>query len=330
MKVEAADGPLALGCQGSACDRLRLTGGLRAPALGSYIVSLRWRGTAPSAPFLGGRKTVQPPWRARKCIPLWCRKAPKGERSEPVSRMLITPYDTESKSRNVLASPLGEEGHEVAKGCARVRMIMIFLFYLSVLCPVHPFPLRGTSPQGETRDMRRKTASHILHVPFRCSPLWWLAPPPFPVGSMSYDTESQSRNADFISIVRRAIRNPQRRRRCRPPERQRTQPFYTTRGGAAPLFLKIAAKPPPQPSARRAVKLKNPPAAGRSILRTLTPQARYTRRNVLLLPIYSGWCFLWQQRWPLHFLIIRIRWSIFPLPACGRSTLRTMMSRIRS
>ena len=34
-------------------------------------------------------------------------------------------YDTESKSRNVLASPLGEEGHEVAKGCTRVRMIMI-------------------------------------------------------------------------------------------------------------------------------------------------------------------------------------------------------------
>ena len=29
-----------------------------------------------------------------------------------------------SKSRNVLASPLGEEGHEVAKGCTRVRMIM--------------------------------------------------------------------------------------------------------------------------------------------------------------------------------------------------------------
>ena len=30
--------------------------------------------------------------------------------------MPIMPYDTESKSRNVLASPLGEEGHEVAKG----------------------------------------------------------------------------------------------------------------------------------------------------------------------------------------------------------------------
>ncbi len=39
-----------------------------------------------------------------------------GERSEPVSRMVFMSYDTESKSRNVLASPLGEEGHEVAKG----------------------------------------------------------------------------------------------------------------------------------------------------------------------------------------------------------------------
>ena len=39
--------------------------------------------------------------------------------------MLIIPYDTESKSRNVLASPLGEEGHEVAKGWTVVRMIMI-------------------------------------------------------------------------------------------------------------------------------------------------------------------------------------------------------------
>ena len=48
-----------------------------------------------------------------------------GERSEPISRMLFMPYDTESKSRNVLASPLGEEGHEVAKGWTVVRMIRI-------------------------------------------------------------------------------------------------------------------------------------------------------------------------------------------------------------
>ena len=34
-------------------------------------------------------------------------------------------YDTESQSRNVLASPLGEEGHEVAKGWTVVILIMI-------------------------------------------------------------------------------------------------------------------------------------------------------------------------------------------------------------
>jgi len=142
---------------------------------------------------------------------------------EPIRRMLIMSYDTDSQSRNVLASPLGEEGHEVAKGCTRVRMIMtldmdvtaerwhyrthrplkgkrLTIFcaslvllpnvsavhrfvrgaadwrsgprwsILSMLCPVHPFPLRGTSPQGETRDMREKIASHILHVPFRRFP----------------------------------------------------------------------------------------------------------------------------------------------------------------
>ena len=83
--------------------------------------------------------------------------------------MVFKPYDTDSQSRNVLASPLGEEGHEVAKGWTRVRMIMILLFYvlspfaqgaadwrsgprwsiLSVRSPVHPFPLRGTSPRWE-------------------------------------------------------------------------------------------------------------------------------------------------------------------------------------
>lgn len=53
---------------------------------------------------------------------------------------------------------------------------------------------------------------------------------------VTYDTESQSRNADFILIALRAI---------------------------------------PQPSARRTVKLKNPPAAGRSILRTFPSEPSY-------------------------------------------------------
>ena len=48
-----------------------------------------------------------------------------GERSEPITRVLIMPYDIASQSRNVLASPLGEKGHEVAKGWTVVILIVI-------------------------------------------------------------------------------------------------------------------------------------------------------------------------------------------------------------
>ena len=111
-----------------------------------------------------------------------------GERSEPVSRIVFMSYDTESKSRNVFASPLGEEGHEVAKGWTVVRMIMIldvdvtaerrhYNTHRPLMCslciasiggppiggqdrdgasyrcsaPYTLLPLRGISPQGETR-----------------------------------------------------------------------------------------------------------------------------------------------------------------------------------
>ena len=123
--------------------------------------------------------------------------AGKGEASAASQSAELFSYHMtqKSKSRNVLASPLGEEGHEVAKGVqanwihrgekrpanpvrrhpaksvwTRVRMIMTLdvdvtadwrsgprCSILSVLCLVHPFPLRGISPQGETRDMERKT-----------------------------------------------------------------------------------------------------------------------------------------------------------------------------
>ena len=81
---------------------------------------------------------------------------------------------------------------------------------------------------------------------------------------MPYDTESKSRNADFISIARRAIRNPRPEgpsnlRTLRPSGRSilRTlshnpfpQPFYTTRRRQAVTTL--GAKPC-QPSHRRCV-----------------------------------------------------------------------------
>ena len=64
---------------------------------------------------------------------------------------------------------------------------------------------------------------------------------------MLYDIESQSRNADFISIARRAIHHPQRRRCCRPLERsdatllhnlrRQPRPFFKTCGAAATTTL---------------------------------------------------------------------------------------------
>ena len=153
--------------------------------------------------------------------------------------MPIMPYDTESKSRNVLASPLGEEGHEVAKGCTRVRMIMILdvdvtaerrhynthrplkgkrlttfcaslvllhpLLSLthwirgSLLSPMNPVPL---PPQGETRNLRRKTESHILHVPLRHSPFGgWRHHLSAPLGSVSLDSQSPTAPCESSSLA---------------------------------------------------------------------------------------------------------------------------------
>ena len=148
-----------------------------------------------------------------------------GERSEPISRMLIKPYDTESKSRNVLASPLGEEGHEVAKGCTRVRMIMI----LDVDVTAERRHYNTHRPAGDTATLsggaavapcaslrsggrrlavRKMIECHISAQP--CTP--FPASRDFPsrgnekIGGtgycVTYDTDSQSRNADFISIAR--------------------------------------------------------------------------------------------------------------------------------
>ena len=121
------------------------------------------------------------------------RRIGGGERSEPVSRMPIMSYDPESQSRNVLASPLGEEGHEVAKGCTRVRMIMIL----------------DVDVTAERRHYNTYRPLKGKRLTTFCASLALLQ--------------------NVFAVHRRAI---------------------------------------PQPSARRAVKLKNPPAVGRSILRT--------------------------------------------------------------
>ena len=66
-------------------------------------------------------------------------------------------YDTDSQSRNVLASPLGEEGHEVAKGCTRVRMIMI----LDVDVTAERRHYNTHRPQGRYHNPRPERPSNL-------------------------------------------------------------------------------------------------------------------------------------------------------------------------
>ena len=175
-----------------------------------------------------------------------------GERSEPVSRILFMPYDTESQSRNVLASPLGEEGHEVAKGWTVVRMIMIL--DVDVTAERRHYkthrPLKGKRlttfcaslrSGGRRLAVRKMIECHISAQPRT----------PFPTSRdfpsrgnekiggtgycVTYDTDSQSRNADFISIA---------------AERQ-----SATLGAKGPVKLK-------NPPAVRPVNPKNPHTTG--------------------------------------------------------------------
>ena len=132
-----------------------------------------------------------------------------------------------SKSRNVLASPLGEEGHEVAKGVqanwihrgaprpanpvrrhpaksvwTRVRMIMILLFYVSS-------PLKGKRLTTFCASLRSGGRRLVVRTAME-HPIGALPRTPFPASRdfpsrgnekiggtgycVTYDTDSQSRN----------------------------------------------------------------------------------------------------------------------------------------
>ena len=80
--------------------------------------------------------------------------------------MFFMTYNTKSQSRNVLASPLGEEGHEVAKGWTRVILIMI----LDVDVTAEGGLIKLIAPSRGNERYEGKKASHILHVPFRRFP----------------------------------------------------------------------------------------------------------------------------------------------------------------
>ena len=79
---------------------------------------------------------------------------------------IVSHMTQKGKSRNVLASPLGEEGHEVAKGWTVVRMIMI----LNVDVTAEGGIIKLIAPSRGNERYEGKKASHILHVPFRRFP----------------------------------------------------------------------------------------------------------------------------------------------------------------
>ena len=130
-------GLTALGCQGSVRDRLTPPGRVEGSALGRYIVSLRWRGTAPSAPFFIpplAAKTIQPPCGRGKCIlPLWWLASPPCPvGSMPLdSRVAGLPYESSS-----FATPTSW-GHYKAPLCCELLMKGLLFRALFYPC-AHP------------------------------------------------------------------------------------------------------------------------------------------------------------------------------------------------
>ena len=163
------------------------------------------------------------------------------------------PYDTESKSRNAPCVPFRGRGPQGGEGMYEGKNDYDTL----ILCLI---ALRSGGRRLAVRTAMEHPIGTLPRTPFPASRDF------APMGSMSldfqiaslscksssfatsrenekiggtgycvtYNTDSQSRNADFISIARKGDTST------------------------------LGAKGP--------VKLKNPPAAGRSILRTLTPQ----------------------------------------------------------
>ena len=87
---------------------------------------------------------------------------------------------------------------------------------------------------------------------------------------MSYDTESKSRNADFISIAREGNPSPSAPQALSPPERSDATLLHNLRRQPRPLFIICGEAATTTLGAKGPVKLKNPPDAGRSILRTFS------------------------------------------------------------
>ena len=156
----------------------------------------------------------------------------------------------------------------MAKGCTRVRSKNDTGRRLAVRTAMeHPigtlprtpfpasrdFPSRGNERYGEEKQRVIYFMYHFAVFPFsgeRSEPIRRML-------NMLYDIESQSRNADFISIAQRAIRNPR-------PERPSN--LRTFRPSGRSILRTLTPKVCPR-------AIHNPRPEGPSNLRTLRPQA---------------------------------------------------------
>ena len=152
---------------------------------------------------------------------------------------------------------------------------------------------RDFPSRGNERYEEKTGESYASCTTPAFSPPWWLALPPFPHfvvalwvlsnGIMSlqksiecfillplagevprsepirrmlimpYDTDSQSRNAGFILFARRAIHNPQRRRRCRPLSEANHNPSTQPAAEPRPFFKNLRRSRHHHPQPVRAV-----------------------------------------------------------------------------
>ena len=120
--------------------------------------------------------------------------------------------------------------------------------------PRTPFPASRDFPsRGNERYEGKKQRVIYFRYHFGVFPLWWLAPPPCTVGSMSYDTESKSVTLALYSSPDRAIPQPSARRAVKLTNPPAVRPVHLKNLSLHNLSTQPAAVRRPQPSGRRPV-----------------------------------------------------------------------------
>ena len=141
--------------------------------------------------------------------------------------MLIMPYDTESKSRNASCVPFRGRGPRSGEGvCEGKNDYDTLILYLIALrsggrrlavrtAMEHPIGALPRTPFPASRDFApvgsMSLDSRVAWLPYESSSFATSRGNEKIGGTgycVTYDTDSQSRNADFISIARRAIHHP--------------------------------------------------------------------------------------------------------------------------